>query len=207
MNYIFGKDESEISNDDVFKYNNIFENSNFNNKESESLNSDNKERSGLEQLRYEFTDNICKNQMKYESISEIANFGEDDSDSIFDQKSISFYDQIVPSTKSMHNSNAEYSQKTIVNSIFTNEDSCISESIDKTKASISDLVLSSMRPNTLEIDYQLYNDMNHIVEQTFNNSNQLGFPARRRNRKCGYYRWNRKDDTKMFNELRKVCKQ
>ena len=24
---------------------------------------------------------------------------------------------------------------------------------------------------------------------------------------CGYYRWNRKDDIKMFSELRKLCKQ
>ena len=64
-----------------------------------------------------------------------------------------------------------------------------------------------MRPNTLDIDSQLNRDINETVEQTFSNSAQLESPTRKRDRMCGYYRWNRKDDTKMFNELRKACKQ
>ena len=207
MNYIFGKDESEKSSYDVFEDNNQLKAFNFNNEESELFNNSYKQLSGLEQLSYEITDILDKNRVKNESVSEIANFGEDDSESIFGQKSINLLDQIAPATESMHNSNTEHSNKTTANSLFTNDDSCIYESIDKTKASISDLELNNMRPNTLSIDCQLYTDMNETVDQTFSNSTQLESPVRRRNRKCGYYRWNRKDDTKMFNELRKACKQ
>ena len=207
MNYIFGKDESEISNDDVFEYSHKLETFNVNNKELELFNNNSKQLNGLGQLSYEFTDILGKNRTKNESVSEIANFGEDGSESIFGQESTDLLDQIAPATESMHNRSTEHSNKTIANSLFINDESYLSESIDKTKASISDLELSSMRPNTLEIDCQLYKDINETVEQTISNSTQLESPVRRRNRKFGYYRWNRKDDTKMFNELRKACKQ
>ena len=71
--------------------------------------------------------------MKYESVSEIANFGEDDSDSIPIQESIDLLDQIAPATKLMHFSN------TAVKSIFANDDSFIIKNIDKTKPSIYEL--------------------------------------------------------------------
>ena len=64
-----------------------------------------------------------------------------------------------------------------------------------------------MRSKALDIASQLIEDKIDTVKQTFNDKFLPKPTIKRRNRASGYYRWNRKDDTKLFKELKEAWKQ
>ena len=141
--------------------------------------------------------------MKYESVSEKANFGED-SESSSDQQSIDSLDQFKPATMIVHYSNIEESHNIAASSEFFHNDSSLIGRISITKISTFGLQSGDSRPKTLDIPTLPDTDKIETVEQTLCESVQLNSDVKRKNRRCGYYRWNRKDDAKMFYELKEA---
>ena len=141
-------------------------------------------------MRYEFADAFANKIAKYESLSEIANF-EKKSESNYGQESTNLLDQIESPTSSKTYSNTESPQDIIANSKFVHCDSSLIKEIEKTKAT------------TLNNTSELIEDKVETAEQTFID-NQTQFNCFKRKRMSGYYRWNRKDDTKLFSELREA---
>ena len=141
--------------------------------------------------------------MKFESISDKANFGED-SESDHDQESIDFLDQIESPADSIPYSNTKGPQNITTSSESINTDSSSISSIEKTKASTVDSEPSALKSKALDITSQLIDEEIDTVKQTFNDNLKPKSIIKRRNRASGYYRWNRKDDTKLFKELKEA---
>ena len=202
MNYIFGEDKSSFDSfEPCYKFHNI----SFENKELGSSNSSFEGLKDFEALRNEFTGIFESKWMKYESVSEKANFGED-SESSSDQQSIDLLDQFKPATMIVHYSNIEESHNIAASSEFFHNDSSLIGRISITKISTFGLQSGDSRPKTLDIPTLLDTDKIETVEQTLCESVQLNSDVKRKNRRCGYYRWNRKDDAKMFYELKEAWK-
>ena len=141
--------------------------------------------------------------MKFESVSDKANFGED-SQSDHDQELIDFLDQIESPTNSTPYSNTKAPQNITKSSEFIYADNSSIDGIEKTKASTVDLGQSILKSKALDVTSQLIDEKMDTVKQTFNDNLKLKSIIKRRNRASGYYRWNRKDDTKLFKELKEA---
>ena len=202
MNYIFGEDEYEKPSIDAFEPSDKFEKLGFPNGESESLNSFFKLVNCSELARYEVTNVFEDKTMKFESVSEKANFGED-SELDHDQESINLLDQIESPTYSIPYSDTVSPQNIRTSRGFIHTNRSLIDSIEKTKVSTLDLEISVSRSKVSDITSQLIEDKIDIVEQTFFDNFQLKSTIRK-SRASGYYRWNRKDDTKLFNELKEA---
>ena len=198
MNYIFEEDKYQKSSFDAFELSYKFESISFEDKELESFNNSLQQLGGSKFARYEFA-NVFENKIaKYESISAIANF-EKESESNYGQKSepnhcqesTNLLDQIESPTGSKPYSNTESSQNIIFDCKFVHSDSSFIKDIKKTKVTTSN------------ITGELIEEKVETAEQTFID-NQTQFNCFKRKRMSGYYRWNRKDDTKLFSELRKA---
>ena len=206
MNYIFGKDECEISDIDVYGSCYEFENINFIKKELELFKHSNKELDDFESLKYE-PSNISEDKtMNYENVSEIANFGEE-SESVSRHESIDLLYQIEPAARSIQDSTTEHSQYAIAKSIFGSDECSWIDTSEKTKSSILDLELTWFRSSIINVADQLIEEKTETGDQTFSHISEGKTIENKTKRKSGYYRWNTIDDAKMFRELRKACKQ
>ena len=213
MNYIFDKDEYQKSNIDVFESNYMVEYLNFSNKEWESLNNSLKQLNGFELPQNESID-VLDNGQKYEAIWEKANHREQDSESVSSllQKEILSNSDLISNPINLTWNDEVHNLGSY--GLPNHCDNSREESIDKTKESTLNLNSDGIKLNAWDLNEKdaitnITDDKNESEESTFNHIEQLKYLTKtwRRNRMCGYYRWNRKDDIKMFSELRKLCKQ